>query len=96
MNGSNNDVDTAERARALHRVVRAMHDGECPSCHQLWTSEQVRAPNGDGHECPGCGFVISAEESREALKEFAVFMDRNLDIFEHWRKRFLHPPRPVQ
>ena len=31
MSDLNSDV-SPERARALHRVVRAMHDGNCPSC----------------------------------------------------------------
>ncbi len=29
-------------ARAVHRVVRAMHDGECPRCHTLRSSELMR------------------------------------------------------
>lgn len=28
----NLDVENRERARVLHRVVRAMHDGHCPKC----------------------------------------------------------------
>jgi hypothetical protein len=35
------DVDF-ETARALHRVVRAMHDGECPKCHWLFESSLMR------------------------------------------------------
>ena len=30
---------SAEQARALHRVVRAMHDGHCPSCGYLGPAE---------------------------------------------------------
>lgn len=30
---------SAEDARALHRVVRAMHDGHCPKCGHLGPSE---------------------------------------------------------
>jgi hypothetical protein len=35
------DVDF-EVARSLHRVVRAMHDGECPKCNRLFESYQMR------------------------------------------------------
>lgn len=28
--------------RALHRVVRAMHDGECPKCHSVHPAEHMR------------------------------------------------------
>lgn len=101
----NNDTDSGERARAvnekavgnhaqdktraLHRVVRAMHDGECPKCHNLFDCEQMRVVNRIGafvaHRCPDCGFEISKEESAAALDEFSVFMDRNLEVFEQWR-----------
>jgi len=119
-----------DEARALHRVVRAMHDGECPKCHTLhdardmlqYDTPQIRCTKcgktsaenkqkycgkGDNkdnehrwermprpaidakivaHVCLKCGFRITAEESAAALAEFGKFMDRNLEIFEQWRK----------
>jgi hypothetical protein len=35
------DIDL-ETARVLHRIVRAMHDGECPKCHWLFESSLMR------------------------------------------------------
>ncbi len=83
----NNDTDSGERARALHRVVRAMHDGECPKCHRLFSSEQMRLHSKpvNAHQCPACGFTITAEESKAALQAFSLFMDENLAVFEEWR-----------
>jgi hypothetical protein len=91
------DVDF-ETARALHRVVRAMHDGECPSCHCLFESPAMRrdrlrlldgsyqtTPASMSMICPHCAFKISAEESQAAIAAFAPVMDRNLAIFEQWR-----------
>jgi DNA-directed RNA polymerase subunit RPC12/RpoP len=83
------DVDF-ETARALHRVVRAMHDGECPKCHRLFESYQMRrdhaskdAPHYNvAMRCPYCGFTITATESDAAIATFAPVMDRNL---ETWR-----------
>lgn len=34
------DVDF-EVVRSIHRVVRAMHDGECPRCHFLFRAEAM-------------------------------------------------------
>lgn len=83
----NNDTDHSERARALHRVVRAMHDGECPKCHALHSSADMTRYiyAGGGHRCPTCAFTITAAESEAALEEFAGFMDKNLAVFEEWR-----------
>lgn len=90
-------------ARALHRVVRAMHDGECPKCHKVhpsdkmpfedwvYTDMSVYPPFGrvakSGWRCPSCQFEITTEEGEAALAEFAVFMERNLEIFETWRRK---------
>jgi uncharacterized protein YhaN len=32
-----------DEARALHRIVRAMHDGECPKCHRVHAAEDMQA-----------------------------------------------------
>ena len=74
-----------DEARALHRVVRAMHDGECPKCHRLHPAEVMLVGPPMGHQCPSCGFSISTAESEAALAEFGKFMDANLAVFEKWR-----------
>ena len=86
----------ASTARALHRVVRAMHDGECPKCHLIHNSGSmvVYDRSGDtgsgekffvGWKCPTCRFSITAREAAEALHEFGPYMDANLEVFEKWR-----------
>lgn len=85
-----------DEARAIHRVIRAMHDGECPKCHRihdaglmLWVTDAL---GGDerferpGWKCPSCDFSITHDEARDGLQRFATFMDRNLAIFEAWRE----------
>jgi len=57
-----------EEKRAVHRVVRAMHDGECPQCHKLFTS--LRQDNGD-ELCPSCGFHVTKEEVDASMIEFS-------------------------
>jgi ssDNA-binding Zn-finger/Zn-ribbon topoisomerase 1 len=80
-------------ARALHRVVRAMHDGECPRCHKVHMSDVMhvidRGPGMDvawsGLRCPNCKFQISDEEAAEVFRIFGPFMEQNLDLFVEWR-----------
>lgn len=86
------DVDDFEIARSIHRIVRAMHDGECPKCHGLTESKNMRLPRNVGDDpikmdmvCAGCGFTITAQEQDAAIKQFAPVMQRNLEIFELWR-----------
>lgn len=94
------DVDF-ETARSLHRVVRAMHDGECPKCHTIHSSDamqQVRVKNNrspnDGYakfaidlRCPACGFIITDEEKQAAITTFAPVMEKNLEVFDQWRQK---------
>ena len=80
------DVDF-EEARALHRVVRALHDGHCPKCSAIFPAEQAQWRWSLGEKCPKCGFTISREEAEAALSEFAPIMQRNLELFEAWRER---------
>lgn len=84
-----------DEARALHRIVRAMHDGECPKCHAVYSSDQMRfrelvtygfqGPATTGWRCPNCLFEITDKEATEVFRIFAPFMERNLAIFEKWR-----------
>lgn len=82
------DVDVA---RAVHRIVRAMHDGECPRCHIL-VDDFCMKLNGvvgqaDHYLCTSCGFTIRYEEAQAAIIEFGPFMERNLAVFEEWRAK---------
>lgn len=49
------DVDHFERVRSLHRVVRAMHDGECPKCHTLHDSRKMLQYDRPQVYCTQCG-----------------------------------------
>lgn len=76
-----------DEARAIHRVVRAMHDGECPKCHNIHNAEEMRVKRSPwGWKCPLCDFAITEAEGDAALAQFATFMDRNLAVFERWRE----------
>lgn len=75
----------ADLARALHRVVRAMHDGNCPNCGALVPAEHMR--DGAKLECRACKFTITAEEQAAALAEFAPFMRKNVEVFNDWRRK---------
>ena len=60
-NECNLDVNNGELERALHRVVRAMHDGHCPNCGHLEAS--YRFATGKDHKCPKCEFFVTHEEA---------------------------------
>ena len=59
---------SAEGARALHRVVRAMHDGHCPKCGYLGPADAFyhEHPVGGWHEGPTCQFRITETDARGA------------------------------
>lgn len=78
------DVDF-EVARSLHRVVRAMQDGECPKCHNLFDSRHMRSGYPSDLKCPGCGFLVTHDEAEDAIAAFAPVMEKNLEVFEAWR-----------
>lgn len=78
------DVDF-EHARAIHRVVRAFNDGECPRCHVLLEDRNMRH-GGGGLKCPRCQFYVSDDDMQAAMQLFAPMMDRALLIFEAWRE----------
>ena len=90
---------SAEYARALHRIVRSMHDGHCPTCGFLGPAEDFWELNGNkghqirwesvqyaNHECPACGFMVTYEEGRDALAAFRPHLQDSVAIFEKWRQ----------
>ena len=95
------DIKRDEVARVLHRVVRAMHDGHCPSCGYLAPAEQFYRPSnfdpenmlygsaepleGAKHCCPRCGFTVTEQEASAALAEFRPYLQKSVAIFEQWR-----------
>lgn len=80
----------SDQARALHRVVRAMHDGECPKCHAIHSSDEMRCADG-GWRCPSCRFFILKSEADAVLATFGEFMERSCAIFEEWRDKRKQP-----
>lgn len=84
----NLDVERGERARALHRVVRAMHDGHCPNCGFLGDAVSFvvdRDMQAERHECPRCQFHVLRWQAEAALAEFRPFLQKSLEVFEDWR-----------
>ncbi len=85
----NLDVDASVRARAIHRVIRAVHDGHCPECMFRAPPEQFnltldwRTPG--GYKCPNCEFYITAEEATEGLLEFKPTFAKSVAEFKAWR-----------
>jgi predicted RNA-binding Zn-ribbon protein involved in translation (DUF1610 family) len=77
-------LDSFDCARAIHRIVRALNDGECPKCQALHSASEVRRDDGD-LVCPTCGFEIRKAEAEAAIVLFAEPMTRALAIFEEWR-----------
>jgi len=79
-----------EKARALHRVWRALNDGDCPKCHKFHPATHMvrRNPTDWGTvvvECPSCGFGVTHEEIEDIEKMFAPAMNAATAIFEEWR-----------
>lgn len=98
MSQLNSDV-SSDTARALHRVVRAMHDGNCPECGHLGPADafhgycRLEPDENDKeiaviekHVCPVCGFTITAEEAQAALAKFQEYMAANCRVFKQWRE----------
>ncbi len=93
----NLDVDAGERARALHRVVRAIHDGHCPRCGCLAPADKFyqsaitnpQHPLGvrpSQHKCPLCCFTVTDEEAIAALATFRPYLNNSVAVFEMWRQ----------
>ena len=74
-----------EQARALHRVWRALNDGDCPKCHKFHAAtEIIRWPS--RIICPSCDFFVSTDEITKIETMFAPAMDAAVAIFEAWRE----------
>lgn len=73
-----------EKARALHRVWRALNDGDCPACHTFHAATDV-IRNQIFIECPSCGFHVTRGEIEDIEKMFAPAMDAAVGIFLKWR-----------
>lgn len=78
-----------EKARALHRVWRALNDGDCPKCHRAGAAtEMLRFAHESGTQsirCPLCFFTVYGHEIVQIEKMFAPAMDAAVAIFETWR-----------
>jgi len=73
-----------ERTRALHRVWRALNDGDCPKCHTFHSATEINRSNWL-IECPSCGFIVTRSEIEDIEMMFAPAMDAAVAIFEEWR-----------
>jgi hypothetical protein len=79
-----------EKARALHRVWRALNDGDCPKCHKFHPASHMTRRNPEWPEtvvveCPSCGFGVTDGEIEAIETMFAPAMDAATKIFEEWR-----------
>jgi hypothetical protein len=74
-----------EKARALHRVWRALNDGDCPKCHSHMPATEVTRLVHGGIMCPECCFHVTGEEIDDIELLFAPAMDSAVAIFEDWR-----------
>ena len=72
-----------DKARALHRVWRALNDGDCPACHRHFQATEMHRSGGIG--CPSCGFKVMDSEIDEIEELFAPAMDAAVAIFRQWR-----------
>lgn len=81
-----------DEARAVHRIVRAIHDGECPKCRSLhlatemWTERIVfdgKQQLVSGWQCPQCGFFVTEAEGMDAIA--AQGFSEDLAVFRRWR-----------
>jgi hypothetical protein len=85
------DVDVSYRARAMHRVWRALNDGDCPKCHAMHAATDILREtriyplSGEGITCPTCGFKITYVEIAAIELLFAPAMDAAVAVFEEWR-----------
>lgn len=80
-----------EKARALHRVWRALNDGDCPRCHKFHAANEIiRWPGRIA--CPACSFSILTSEIEKIEQMFAPAMDAAVAIFHAWRDEINNKP----
>lgn len=79
-----------EKARALHRVWRALNDGDCPKCHKFHGAERI-VRNEVYIQCPSCWFGVKIEEIQAIQKMFAPAMDAAVAIYEQWTEERKRP-----
>lgn len=90
------DTSLMDKARAMHRVWRALNDGDCPKCHRMHAASDiirdsrdpvaaVLAKERNGIACPSCLFKITYKEIHAIERMFAPAMDGAVMIFEQWR-----------
>ncbi len=91
-----NSDTKADTARALHRVVRAMHDGNCPKCGNIDFDSKFKHCGDDGRidywQCRICKFMVTREEAEAALELFRPYMQANLAEFVKWRLNRITQP----
>lgn len=75
-----------DKARALHRVWRALNDGDCPKCHVFRSAANMFRYNSGAIECPNCKFVVNGDEIVAIQELFAPAMNAAVAIFEKWRE----------
>ena len=73
-----------EKARALHRVWRALNDGDCPKCHKFHAATSIIRCD-TFIMCPSCDFCVMTAEIEEIEKMFSPAMNAAVSIFEEWR-----------
>jgi hypothetical protein len=84
-------LDTSlEKPRALHRVWRALNDGDCPSCHSHCAATEI-VRSQIGIECPACGFYVTHGEIEDIETMFAPAMNAAVKIFMDWRAEAAKP-----
>ena len=84
------DVKTAE---SLIIILRAMHDGYCPSCGRILQKGSASPPGakeegapGSGYVCEKCGFHITPEEVLGIVSDSHQIYTEHMAIFKLWRK----------
>lgn len=78
------DTSVMDRARAMHRVWRALNDGDCPKCHSFHAATAIYRDD-VRIRCPSCGFSVTRDEIYQIEQMFAPAMNAAVDIFEAWR-----------
>tara|TARA_Y100000034_G_C6875031_1_gene400037 strand:+ start:1502 stop:1765 length:264 start_codon:yes stop_codon:yes gene_type:complete len=76
---------TEKEMRDSYYIMRAMHDGACPSCGHLGEPEQF-VVQGFCLMCPECNFSMTAKEIRGIEKVTAEVLKQRLESFDACRE----------